>query len=287
MKYILTSVLALSSFAAMATNKIIYGADDRLDVHAVADAGLVELSRSTAAMIPTWKIVYYLDNPASESINRIMSLQNSHGVCAREAFSQQPTIADCSGFLVAPDKLVTAGHCVSEATGCGENVWAFDYKLDTPNSVIPSIPTDSVYSCKKVLKSVLDPITKMDYAVVELDRPVADRRPLNFRRAGKVALDTKLVVIGHPSGLPTKIAGGAQVMESNEVFFRGNLDTYGGNSGSAVFNADTHEVEGILVRGARDYVTGPAGCLVSNVIPVARATEAVTHITNVKEILDL
>ena len=45
-----------------------------------------------------------------------------------------------------------------------------------------------------------------------------------------------------------------------------NLDTYGGNSGSAVFNAKTGLVEGILVRGEQDYVQ-KGDCRVSNVCP--------------------
>ena len=62
------------------------------------------------------------------------------------------------------------------------------------------------------------------------------------------------MVIGHPSGLPTKVAEGASVRSVDTAFFTANLDTYGGNSGSAVFNSLSGEVEGILVRGETDYV---------------------------------
>ena len=41
--------------------------------------------------------------------------------------------------------------------------------------------------------------------------------------------------------------------------FMTNLDTFGGNSGSPVYNAKTHKVEGILVRGERDYVPNEDG----------------------------
>ena len=60
--------------------------------------------------------------------------------------------------------------------------------------------------------------------------------------------------MGHPSGLPLKYADGARVFETENDYFSTNLDTFGGNSGSPVFNADTLEVEGILVRGDTDYV---------------------------------
>ncbi len=51
-----------------------------------------------------------------------------------------------------------------------------------------------------------------------------------------------------------KIAGGAKIRSVRDQYFIANLDTYGGNSGSAVFNSSTGEVEGILVRGEVDYI---------------------------------
>ena len=76
------------------------------------------------------------------------------------------------------------------------------------------------------------------------------------------------IVIGHPIGLLKKMAGNASVRSnSNPDYFIANLDTFGGNSGSPVFNADTHEVEGILVRGDTDFL--PRGnCIASMVCPV-------------------
>src|SRR3712207_7230060 len=55
------------------------------------------------------------------------------------------------------------------------------------------------------------------------------------------------------SGLPTKIADGARVVRANASFFEADLDTFGGNSGSPVFDARTNTVLGLLVRGATDY----------------------------------
>ena len=60
-------------------------------------------------------------------------------------------------------------------------------------------------------------------------------------------------MLGHPSGLPMKYTGGAKAFEIEDNYFTTNLDSFGGNSGSPVFNAKTLEVEGILVRGDVDY----------------------------------
>jgi hypothetical protein len=109
--------------------------------------------------------------------------------------------------------------------------------------------------------------TQTDWALIRLARPVVGRSPVAFRTAGKVSAAQKLFVIGHPCGLPQKYAPGASVRDNTPAaFFVANLDTYGGNSGSPVFNATNHKVEGILVRGENDFVTN-GSCYVSLVCP--------------------
>jgi hypothetical protein len=62
-------------------------------------------------------------------------------------------------------------------------------------------------------------------------------------------------MIGHPVGLPTKIAGGATVRDNSPpTHFLANVDAYGRNSGSPVFDAAGLRVEGLLVRGNPDFV---------------------------------
>jgi hypothetical protein len=112
------------------------------------------------------------------------------------------------------------------------------------------------------------PSGNLDYSIIRVDRAVSapGAVPLDIRRSGVVPLGEPVGVIGHPAGLPLKIAFGAQTqVYRNDAsgYFVANLDTYGGNSGSPVFNAGTGVVEGILVRGALDYLnTGT--CFVSN-----------------------
>ena len=73
-------------------------------------------------------------------------------------------------------------------------------------------------------------------------------------------------MIGSPSGLPLKVTIGGAVRKSlHPNFFVGSLDTYQGNSGSAVFNAETGVIEGILVRGENDFVPNADNfCIESN-----------------------
>ena len=131
--------------------------------------------------------------------------------------------------------------------------WMFDYEVDSSNRFTAlNHSSENIYKCEKVIFATLT--NENDYAIIKLDRKVTGRTPLKVRKNKKIELNEDLFVIGHPSGLPKKIAMGARVLKnSDKEFFTTNLDTFGGNSGSPVFNANTLEVEGILVRGRTDY----------------------------------
>jgi V8-like Glu-specific endopeptidase len=272
----------LISLSALASKEVIYGTDNRLDVFESKDSVMVELSRSTAAMIPNGNLKSK-GNDTEITGKTLMS----RGICESERFAKQISSANCSGFLVSEDVLVTAGHCIKDSYDCKNSKWVFDYKVESSDQGAVTVAATSVYGCSKIISRQLNPSNLDDYAVIQLERKVADRRPLAFRKSGQPALGDAMVVIGHPSGLPTKIADGANVRSLNTKFFVANLDTYGGNSGSAVFNAKTGEVEGILVRGENDYV-GHGSCQVSNVCEADKCRgEDVTYITNIEAIRSL
>ena len=127
----------------------------------------------------------------------------------------------------------------------------------------------------------------MDFAYIELDRPVFGREPLKVRTRGKIKKNDKVFVVGHPTGLPVKVAGDSYVQTiSNNIYFQANLDTFGGNSGSAVLSEVTGLVEGILVRGDQDYVYED-GCKVPKVCTMSSCRgEEVTRITGVQALMD-
>jgi len=243
------SVLSTQALASVVPDRVVYGNDDRLEVFEAA-APLQSVAKSTAAMIPVGAI-----RSAEGAITLTQDTLASQGVCSDDPYANQPTPGMCSGFLVGPDLLVTAGHCVNRFNSCESNNWVFDFKVDeTTGRAGVNVDPSTIYKCKKLVNVQLNNWTKADYALVQLDRIVEDRAPLKFRSEGAVADGAPIVVIGHPMGLPTKIAAGANVRtNSHAEYFVANLDTFGGNSGSAVFNVETLVVEGILVRGETDY----------------------------------
>ena len=74
----------------------------------------------------------------------------------------------------------------------------------------------------------------------------------------------------------------------NSAALNGSVRPDALSSGSAVFDADTGLVEGILVRGARDYIRNSSlGCYESNVYSNSDGRgEDVTRITNISELMD-
>ena len=225
--------------------RVIYGDDDRLDLYQVKDQALKKLADGTVALMKKSN----LSRNGNGFDLPVNTFKQSYGLCDSERFGEQPTAAFCSGFLVDDETIVTAGHCI-DSSDCNDTVFVFNYGIQVSGVMPYQAREEDVYSCKKVIHSQA---SSADYAVIKLDRKVLNHTPVMLRRQGVPAAGVDLTVIGHPVGLPTKVAGGAQVRSVNADYMIASLDTYGGNSGSAVFNSKTLEVEGILVRGEYDF----------------------------------
>jgi hypothetical protein len=245
---IATVLYFLSPIAiAKIQNRVIYGDDGRVQFFQVERADVREVADSTAAMIRNSNLE---TKPNGTTAVNAGSFRQLFGVCSAEPFSTEPAGAMCSAFLVGDDMIATAGHCVDESR-CPQSSFVFTYRMSSQGLAPTEVDSSEVYHCKEVLAR--EQTSNQDYALVRLDRPVRGHRILTLAQQAPQVGD-HLFVVGHPSGIPTKVAGGASVRGVFNGYFKANLDTYGGNSGSAVFNESTLEVVGILVRGESDFV---------------------------------
>ena len=261
MKNIIAAVLLLAAPAAFAAGekaageKVIYGADDRLDYFQAPS----EMRRLADSVVSLWK---GSDVTAAAGGSFRLATANYGevmGLCQGEPYRAQPIGAFCSGSLVGKDLVMTAGHCIKNEEDCANTKFVFGFRLDAAGGQPGSATAADVYSCKKIVTRYLKDN--------EVGAAAEGRTPLEVNRGKGPAKGDGIFVIGHPSGLPVKVAGGAAVRDSSpKGYFVANLDTYGGNSGSAVFNAKTGLIEGILVRGENDFVN-QGDCRVSNVVP--------------------
>lgn len=262
-------VLVLSSLLCSLSaqgqfQKVIYGQDDRLN-YGDATSKQQKLADSTAGMVNQRKLQFLANGDVSFQKelfgDTYMGNQFENGpVCREEPFREQYTLPSCTGFLVAPDILATAAHCVSRDRSCEEELWLFG--LDEKTMAQDRLGADHVYRCSEIIERG-DRIK--DYALIKLDREVVGRDALKLSQR-EVTRETPLMVIGHPSGLPLKVSPHGRIFSLSRFTFRAGLDSYAGNSGSPVFDRITNEVVGILSRGADDYVYDRSvGCMRSNI----------------------
>lgn len=239
---------------------VIYGTDGRLDLYQVTDDRLKAIADSTVALVK--------NSSLSNSGSVVTLLGKNYGtdmnLCSDEKFREQDTAAFCSGTLIGPDLILTAGHCIETASACQSTSFVFGFAVKSEGILPKTVSASEVYRCSEIIKTIRVN-TGADFAVIRLDRAVPNHAPRAVRAEGDVTTDASLVVIGHPVGLPTKITSGGKVRSiANPDFFVADLDTYGGNSGSGVFNVSTGLLEGVLVRGEQDF-TSRGSCVVSKV----------------------
>lgn len=244
------SGLTCQSLDAFRSNELsaqaIYGTDNRLDWYEAPGQTTAYWARATAALMPAHALEeseqgFELTGP---------SYQSFANLCPGHRFAQQPSIAFCSGFLVGEDLLVTAGHCIRSESECGTTRFVFDYAKQESSQENYQVSHDEVYHCDELIGRE---VGLVDYAVVRLDRKVKNRVPLNLRREGEIRVGEQVMLIGHPMGLPSKIADGGFVL-SKGTRILASVDAFAANSGSPVLNTRTGRVEGLLVSGERDFI---------------------------------
>lgn len=256
---LIASLLSLPTYAfELSGMDVIYGEDNRRDLYEVKNQLFLRLANSTAGMIAKSDLAK--TSSGHFEIRGRQTLSAEKNICSDEPFAKQSVAPICSGFLVGPDLLLTAGHCyfmMGNPQGeCRDFAWVFDYNIPLKGkNPAKKIFARDVYSCRNIVAGKFEPRRLMDYALIRLDRKVMGRAPLEFRQRGILPAATPLVVIGHPSGLPTKISHkGTVTYNRNKHTFSTTLDTFHANSGSGVFNSRTGLLEGILIQGKTDYI---------------------------------
>lgn len=256
-------LLLATGFLSFNASADIFGRDDRLDVF--SNFSKNHLARSVAV-----GVLNSLWTDLSNGHSELWVDSLSDYMCKNERFYQQKNVSyACTGFLVGPDLLVTAGHCGvntgeihhSSEDYCEAYTWMFDFRADTdPNR----ISNENIFKCKEIIYAVQSEVegNTHDFALIRLDRIASGRTPLKMA-SEKVSKGDSVTMLGHPMGLPMKYTTNAKVFEAEKGrSFLSNLDAFAGNSGSPVFNKN-NEVVGVLIAGnpaLATYRDPKAGC---------------------------
>jgi V8-like Glu-specific endopeptidase len=231
---------------------VVHGNDDRLDLFEYAD-------QAWAAEVAEFTVALMRDDVITVSPEGVVSIEAptlaATGVCPDERFAEQLAAAFCTGTLIGPDLVLTAGYCVPDASSCESTRFVFGYQMDGPDG-LQEVAADDVFSCAELLVRKVD-FDYTDYAIVRLDRPT-DRASARLATGTEPLIDgAPLLVHGFPSGLPNKIDNGGTVSDgrdSRRDYFIASLDTFDGSNGAGVFDSATGELIGIGVTGDTDYI---------------------------------
>jgi V8-like Glu-specific endopeptidase len=178
----------------------------------------------------------------------------------------------CSGTLISDDLFLSAGHC---GYAVGHTV-RFDYQ----NAPDGSARTPRDFAVTQVVEQ--ENTATWDYAIVRL----ANSPGREFGHANIAAIDppagSVVTIIGHPAGRAKEIHAGAVLDYSSSVgtnWFRHQVDTVGGNSGSGVLNSDG-QVIGVHTNAGcvtSTPVGGNSALRMSQLVPHSATLQALTR----------
>ena len=148
--------------------------------------------------------------------------------------------------------------------------------LDEKGNII--IPHENVFWSNKKYRKLRDEtssysLTNSDWALIQIDRHHTSSIDIE---TDHVTDNQAVYCLGHPLGLLMKRSYNAKVIQphsaSNFDYYETQLDAFVGNSGSPVFDAKSHNLVGIFVRGRVAIVEGPGG-LCKTITPVCTETQ--------------
>ncbi|GAB2684210.1 RICIN domain-containing protein [Thalassiella azotivora] len=167
----------------------------------------------------------------------------------------------CTGTLVSHDLFLTAGHCFDSNPGGwvvprrnGTNTPIspaeiaqhmhvnFDFQDDPSGNPRPEVEF-------RIAELVEDDPGGLDTAVVRLAGVPGARFGHGRLAASDPPVGDMLAIIGHPAGVPKRVEAGPLTSYDGHRIRYDDIDTLGGNSGSAIWHSPSGRVVGVHTNG--------------------------------------
>jgi V8-like Glu-specific endopeptidase len=231
-----------------------------------------------------------MSDPANVVL-RGTTLGQQQNLCAGQRFTDDPAVSICSATLIDDDLVLTAGHCMPNATFCRTTAFVFNYYRTSANA-LHAITMDDVFDCTSIVvrDQAMTSGGTIDYAVVRLARSATPRfTPASVYMGNDlVTTGQTLTCIGFPNGIPLKIDSGGSVRDPRAAtrdYFLATTDTFAGSSGSGVFDRTTLELRGVLLDGDTDYVLNGACNVVHQCAETGCSGESVGYVRHALDAL--
>jgi V8-like Glu-specific endopeptidase len=200
-----------------------------------------------------------------ETLGEYVKETETWDACPNMKFKNEPKPFHCSAFLVDPQHVMTAGHCVhnQKSNVKKDNKYLYVKNLPLKDEFelsiyfsrgerpknLDHVRSEDLYKGQLLVEGVYT--QTFDMAIVKLDRPVTDIRPLEVQKdfVAKVNIPTR--IIGHPLGLPLMHEASGHIIYPNwtPYTFSSNNSIFQGNSGSPMLDNRNAKVIGILTSG--------------------------------------
>jgi len=231
----------------------IWGLDERLDYYDIENQQVRENTECVAAICLKGDL---RQGKAGFYTLPVRNFGESYNLVRSERFRDQPAYNGfiCTAFLVEEDVIATASHCLDNYP-LSDYRFIFGFKMLNSLQAVTDIPDNDIYRAVKIIDWYSPDIHNLSdklapqpsWALVRLDRRVTGKRVAKLSKSD-LPIDQGVYMIGHPCGLPLKVAPGASVFKILNNCFVADLDSFAGNSGSPIFDGKTHEVVGLLSR---------------------------------------
>lgn len=166
-----------------------------------------------------------------------------------------------TGCLISDNLFLTAGHCfdktgggwqrpsvngtnntISEAEIARNMHVNFNYQVD----VNGNLQTATVFAVEELLEYRRG---GLDYAIVRLARAPGRQFGVGRVSPRDASQGDMLCIVGHPAGVPKRIEAGPLTSFSGDRLRYNDIDTLGGNSGSAIWHSASGTIVGVHTNG--------------------------------------
>ncbi len=272
--------------------KDVVGTVDLFEPDEVEDAmpWVANLAPSTVVLLSKWQIDAVAGPDGYRVLNSTSPREQLEGQLGGGQYCERlSTMLDerqwgsCSGALVAPDLVLTAGHCVRSSWDCQDYQYVTDHRGSTEGTST-TIDPDHMHRCAALVARAFasrngDARSGPDFALVQIDPPVTDRTPFEVADAPEdpevpfADNGRAVALLGYPVGMPVKVMDNGVVTDHTAPGFAStDLDSFRGTSGGPVVDATTGRLLGLNTLGTagtdptspfawRDQTDGVGRCL--------------------------